>query len=477
MLLKLWLLRIGRGLSPSGGQLMTLASLCLLPTSAQATSEAWLSRMPTLVESSSVVAYLGNRRGGATSAVQDTSQAHLATPLPVPSPKQMAPTAQQDSDTASDIAPIHASRSSATVTFVNPGIPGERFWDTVILTMQAAARDLNLELEVLHANRKHSSMRNLIEQTLERDTPPDYLVLVNDSNIATRMLPAIEASPCKVLMIIHGVEDSLRPAYGVPGSLYTSWIGSLLPDMESAARHTSRALIAGVRQQLAPPPYHGLALIGNNSSSGLKRMNQGMLEVLANAEGVVLDRVLEARWNAKDAERLTARYLRWLARQGKTPDLVWAGNTDMVIGAIKALKAVNLVAGEDVLLAGLNWSPNSIEMVEDGRLLLTSGGHAMAGAWAMVMLRDHADNASLPARQVIFPMSAITTNNVAIYGPSLKQPDYDLVDFASFTRPQGGNYRFNPLDVLEMMMLHQNHRRERTSDDTGYASSHQETQQ
>ncbi|MBU3008220.1 ABC transporter substrate-binding protein [Cobetia amphilecti] len=363
------------------------------------------------------------------------------------------------------------------MTFVNPGIPGEQFWDTLVVTMHAAARDLNLELEVLHANRKQSRMLELIDQALERETPPDYLVLVNDSNIAARMLPAIEASSSKVLMIIHGVEDSRQTSYGVPGSPYTSWIGSLLPDMESAARHTARALLAGVRQQFASPPYHGLALIGEHSSTGIKRMNHGMLEVLVNAEGVVLDRVLEARWNQQDAERLTARYLSWLARKGKTPDLVWAGNTDMALGAIKALKAVNLVAGEDVLLAGLNWSPDSIEMVEDGRLLLTSGGHVMAGAWAMVMLRDHADNASLPARQIIFPMKAITANNVAIYGPALKQPDYDLVDFASFTRPLGGSYRFNPLDVLEAMMLHQNHQRDRGSDDTTYASSHRETLQ
>ncbi|WP_024952627.1 ABC transporter substrate-binding protein [Cobetia crustatorum] len=349
----------------------------------------------------------------------------------------------------------HAIYSPISATFINPGLKGERFWDMIVATMQAAAQDLNIRLEVLYADRVHAAIPYLINDILRRKTPPDYLVVVNDAKIVASLLPAIDKSSIKLLMIVNGLDDEQKREYGIPGSPHQSWIGSLLPDMEGAARRTARGLLLAARQQFDTPVYHGLALIGENTTSGIIAMNKGVLDVFAHADDLILDRVLEARWNQQDAQRLTTHYLAWMKQNGEAPHIIWAANDSMAIGAIDALSASGLTPGKDVFISGMNWSPEVINMVEDGRMLMTDGGHIMAGAWSMVMLRDYEDSTDMPAREIIFPMTAITRNNVEFYGPSLKNPHWDLVDFSYFTRPNEGQYHFQPLDVLELMINNQ----------------------
>lgn len=53
------------------------------------------------------------------------------------------------------------------VTFINPG--GETgFWGDVSRTMMAAAADLNVDLEILHADRRPYGMEELLSLRLEQ---------------------------------------------------------------------------------------------------------------------------------------------------------------------------------------------------------------------------------------------------------------------------------------------------------------------
>ena len=50
-----------------------------------------------------------------------------------------------------------AANERLRVAFVNPGKTGEVFWDLVSQTMRAAARQLNIDVEILYAERNHRS--------------------------------------------------------------------------------------------------------------------------------------------------------------------------------------------------------------------------------------------------------------------------------------------------------------------------------
>ncbi|MDN3720698.1 hypothetical protein QW131_19210 [Roseibium salinum] len=74
---------------------------------------------------------------------------------------------------------VHAA--DFRVTFINPG--GESgFWGEVSKTMAAAAADLDVELEILYADRQLYRMEALLQQRLDQGDLPDYFILVNEKS-------------------------------------------------------------------------------------------------------------------------------------------------------------------------------------------------------------------------------------------------------------------------------------------------------
>ncbi|TCJ26094.1 sugar ABC transporter substrate-binding protein [Halomonas sp. GDM18] len=343
-----------------------------------------------------------------------------------------------------------------TATFVNPGLRGERFWDMVTDTMQAAALDLNITLEVVYAERNPYLLKRLAIQALESPAAPDYLLLVNEEQAVSELLTIADGHDTHVVMLLNGLTRGQALTHGTPGTIHPSWIGSVIPDNHSAGKRMATHLIKVARESSPTDQLHGLALIGDTQTPASIARNTGMVAGFSQDEAIQIDRILEARWNTRDAEHLTTQYLKWVSRSSGQNDLIWAANDAMAEGAILALESAGLTPGVDVLVAGLNWSPEGISMVKDQRMLMTDGGHFMAGAWAMVMARDHADIEGWTPRTVNFPMSAITHDNVALYGPFLENPDWESADFAAFgLQALGDDYEFDPVMVLTQMIAQQ----------------------
>ena len=69
-----------------------------------------------------------------------------------------------------------------SVVFINPGKKDEIFWLTAARSMEAAASDLGIRLEVIYAERNHLNALLFARQLAERPRGqrPDYLILSND---------------------------------------------------------------------------------------------------------------------------------------------------------------------------------------------------------------------------------------------------------------------------------------------------------
>src|SRR5262249_22831549 len=136
---------------------------------------------------------------------------------------------------------------------------------------------------------------------------------------------------------------------------------------------------------------HLLALAGDEKTPNSITRTSGFTSFVQAQPDVVLDRLLFANWNAAEAETLADRYFGWAQRSGIRPAGVWAANDPIALGAMKAMEKNGLVAGRDLGVVGLNWSPEALDAVKAGRMILTDGGHFFEGGWSMVLLRDHAD--------------------------------------------------------------------------------------
>ncbi|WP_051085782.1 ABC transporter substrate-binding protein [Neomegalonema perideroedes] len=287
-----------------------------------------------------------------------------------------------------------ALAEARSVVFINPGKRGEVFWELVAQTMKTAADQLDLKLEVLWSERNKLTMRDLGLSVVARPEKPDFLVLVNEENAAPPILAAAEQAGVATIFISSPLSPEELARVERDHGPTEHLLGALEPDMKAAGWRMAERLVAaaeaaGLRD--ADGALHLLALAGDEITIVSTQRTQGMLDYVATRPDVTVDRLLYANWNRAEAETLASRYLGFMRARGIKPAGVWAANDPIAMGAIDALKKSGLKPGEDVFVVGLNWSAEALDLIEKNELLLSDGGHFLAGGWVMVMLRDLVD--------------------------------------------------------------------------------------
>ncbi len=331
---------------------------------------------------------------------------------------------------------ISPAVSAVQVTFVNPGKQGERFWDMVTETMQAAATDFDISLEVLYAERNRVRMTELGIAATQRATPPDYLILVNEEQAAERILQSASEQNIKVLMLLNDFLPEQRQRVGTPDT-NASLLGAIIPDNFSAGQRMMQALLGCAREKHPQGPYHILAIGGDQTTPASLARNQGAMDIVTQNTDIQLDRFLFANWNQQEANRLSNNYLNWARRNQITPTAIWSANDPIAMGARDALLSHQIKPGEEVCQVGLNWSAQGLDMVRNGQMILTDGGHFLAGAWAMVLLNDYhtssMGNLNQPPGTINFQMQSIDKSNIEHYLDHLGDENWDQIDFTGFS--------------------------------------------
>jgi ABC-type sugar transport system substrate-binding protein len=277
------------------------------------------------------------------------------------------------------------------VGFVNPGRHDETYWVSAAQAMQRAAQSLDMELEVRYAERDHLRQLDLVREFAARPaaTRPQYLVLVNERRMGGAMLKIASEAGIRCIFAYNTLLPEDRAEFGQPRGRYPLWLGSIVPHAEDAGYLTAKALIArGLREKrfAADGKLHLIAIAGDRSTESSLLRNRGLERAVAEDRRAVLDQMVYADWRRDTAETMA----RELYARYPEAALVWAGNDQMAFGAMDAWKASGGKPGEDRWFSGVNTSAEAMQAVIDGRLEALAGGHFMAGAWAMVMIHDHA---------------------------------------------------------------------------------------
>jgi ABC-type sugar transport system substrate-binding protein len=292
---------------------------------------------------------------------------------------------------AAIVAAAPACAGALRVGFIDPGRHDEAYWVLAAQAMQRAAQSLGIELEVRYAERDHLRQLDIAKEFAQRpaQTRPQYLVLVNERRMGGAMLKIASAAGIRCVFAYNTLLPEERAEYGAPRQRYPLWLGSIVPHAQDAGYVTAQALIArGLRDKrlAGDGKLHLIALAGDRSTESSLLRNEGMEQAVREHPEVVLDQIVYADWQREKA-RTMAREL--YARYPQAA-LVWAGNDLMAFGAMDALEAAGGKPGVDRFFSGVNTSPEAMQAVIDGRLEALAGGHFMAGAWALVMIYDHA---------------------------------------------------------------------------------------
>ena len=363
--------------------------------------------------------------------------------------------AQKKSEALSDV-------KTHKVVFINPGHSDKGFWKNVTATMSAAAVQLGFELEVYYSERQWLKMVRNAEAVINGDDKPDFLIIVNEYQEGARLLALADKAGIQTLMLLNSLTLAQHETYGAPRETMKNWIASITPDNETAGYEIAQSLVNSIitPSSIDQTAIALLTLAGDNNTPASQERLKGLDRALVDFPQLKEQRRISVNWSEKAAYERTKL---WLS-SGHPLDAVWAANDAIALGAIKAIREAGLKPGIDVKIAGLNWSPEALSQVIEGDMILTHGGHFLAGAWAMVMLYDVVHGYDFDAhtdgmrRQIHFPMAAITQVNAADYINYFGDQQWSRIPFKEFSLTHSKNstgYQFTLNKLIQS--LHQRH--------------------
>ncbi|MCP1506283.1 ABC-type sugar transport system substrate-binding protein [Pseudomonas marginalis] len=280
---------------------------------------------------------------------------------------------------------------AASVVFLNPGTSTETFWVSYAQFMQAAAKDLGLDLRVRYGERDPHNTLTQAREVLQGSERPDYLVLVNEQYVAPQILRMAQGSGVKLLVVTSALTSDQVRLLGAHDGI--NLIGSLVADDEQAGYLMLKDML---RQHGRVAPGESLDLL---AFSGIKTTpvallrEQGMHRALAEHPEVRLRQLVYGEWSRERAfEQATQLFKRY-----PQTALVWSANDQMALGAMQAFQDSGRLPGKDALFSAVNSSPEILRERLNGRLSSLVAGHFTVGGWAMVLIHDDAKGVDIGA--------------------------------------------------------------------------------
>lgn len=317
--------------------------------------------------------------------------------------------------------PIH-------VAFINPGESVERatgqHWQLVVRFMAAAAKALGMQLEVLYAERDHILMLRQAEALANRRTTPDYVVLVNEKQMASRMLAVLEQMPSKVMLIHNDLTDAQRKEVGNERERIANWIGTVTADAKRGGYRLMEYLHQ--RQANATVP-HVIGITGDPVTPVSLERAEGVHEWLVDTPGARLNQLAYGNWSRVDSYEKTSVLL----RRYPNTNLIWAANDSMAIGAQRACEA----CGVRPIVGGMGALPDALTSVMQGGLTAMMAGDYFIGAFAMILLYDYHEGLDFAehggARRKLDYLTLVHRGNARAYLERLfsgaREPDFSAL--------------------------------------------------
>lgn len=337
-----------------------------------------------------------------------------------------------------------------SVLFLNPGGATETFWVSYSKFMQAAAKDLGMDLHILYAERSPETNLEQAREALQGPNRPDYLVFVNEQYVAPEILRLSQGSGVKLFIVNNALTPDQLKLLGERDSKYSDWIGSMVANDDEAGYLMLKELIRQHGPVASGQTIDLLAFSGMKITPAAQLRERGLRRALAEHPEVRLRQLVYGEWSRgrayEQAKQLLKRY--------PQTALIWSANDEMALGAMKALEEAGGLPGKEVLFSAVNSSPEVLQARVDGRLSVLIAGHFTLGGWAMVLLHDYAqgiDIARHGGRDRQVPLLQLIDRQQAQQLLGLKQAEDYNVDFRALSaQGKSSSYRY-PFSLQQLM--------------------------
>jgi len=346
-----------------------------------------------------------------------------------------------------------ADTSRIKITFINPGIsdpkdPTGGFWLSVSSFMKAAAKQLDIDLEIIYSERDHLRMQQQAREVASRTTLPDYLIVVNEKLAGDEMIKVADQVGIKVFVMLNTFTGEQTEKMGVPREKYKNWIGSLIPDNTIAGYLIAKQLIEKVSNNrgIENEPIKLFAIAGDPVTQASVQRVEGLTQAVRENPDTELQQVFYGEWRQDVSYQKTKIAL---LRYPKTY-AIWAANDPMAEGAIQGALETNRYPGKDIFIAGLNWDKPALARIKDGSLTASVGGHFMTGGWSLVLLHDYHHGKDFADEDVALQrpvFGVLNMSNINSFLDKFGHRDWNKIDFRNFSKvlnPNLKKYNFSP---------------------------------
>lgn len=224
--------------------------------------------------------------------------------------------------------PFWAVAQATSVVFLNPGNSTETFWVSYSRFMQAAARDLGMDLQILYGERNPQNSLDQARELFQRAQKPDYLILVNEQYVAPQILRMSQGSGVKLFIVNSPLTEDQRALIRQSRSSYSDWIGSMMSNDEEAGYRMLKELLRQHGPLPAGQTIDLLAFSGVKVTPAAQLREQGLHRALAENPQVRLRQLVYGEWNRQRAHEQAQQLLQ---RYPQT-QLIWSANDEMALG-------------------------------------------------------------------------------------------------------------------------------------------------
>jgi len=332
-----------------------------------------------------------------------------------------------------------------------------RFWPVVENIMQAAAKDLQMDLSIYEFNNDPIYMVTLVREILsDPGTRPDCVLIHNFKNRGEKIIKIAEEFTVPIFIFNAGFGAAAAADLGNPREKYPHWIGMMVPDDEYAGYLLAQELIeqAKTMDKDSSKPVQMVALEGNRTSEASNRRVSGLKRALQEHPEVINNQFFHSKWKVE----LASEAFRATQRRYPGTTMFWTASESMSIGVVEGAKELGLVAGKDFITGGVDLLPENKEYLENGDIAVSVGGHYFEGAWALVLIHDYLNGVDFAAGETTSfttKMTAQTKEDLTKFNDIysvLSKSNLESLNFkqlSKFYNPKVKKYNFDIEDFLK----------------------------
>lgn len=326
-----------------------------------------------------------------------------------------------------------AQQPPVRMLFINPADPEDKYWSLVTDVMRAAAKDLNVELEVQHAFHSGEYTLKYVSLATQSAQKPRYIIFRNVERVAVEVFAMTRQAGIDVITIDTPLEnEELSQIGGGPRRGAPSWIGQVVPNAFAAADKMASLLAQEINRRGFRGVMQAVVMSGPESDVGSLIRIAGIKKGLKDAGNAQVLGTFPGNWSTRVADREAYKAFRYAA---KAP--IWLSVDDnMMLGVINVLRNTHRTLGQDTFSGAFHWTEPMMTAILQNKVQYVAGGHFIQGAAALILAHDHArgkDFAEVGVNHTM-ELSFIYRKNVAQVGRIVIAGAWDRIDFRRFSR-------------------------------------------